>query len=106
MTENPLEKYGVEIPEWYQGYVNSIGNSDFTDVLLNQYTATPGFLEKIPVEKWDYSYASGKWTIKELLIHVIDCERIFAYRALRFARNDQTELPGFEENDYAPNSGA
>jgi uncharacterized damage-inducible protein DinB len=50
--------------------------------------------------------ASGEWTIKEILVHIIDDERIFAYRALRFARNDSTELPGFEQDDYVPQSRA
>jgi DinB superfamily len=53
-----------------------------------------------------YRYAADKWSLKEVIQHMIDCERIFAYRALRFARRDTTPLPGFEENDYAPVSGA
>lgn len=59
------------------------------------------FVQNIPMDKFDYRYAEGKWTIKDIIQHVIDTERIFAYRALRFARNDKTDLPGFEENDYA-----
>ena len=54
-----------------------------------------------PEEKLTYSCAPGEWTIKEIVGHIIDCERVFAYRALRFARNDSTELPGFDENMYA-----
>lgn len=53
-----------------------------------------------------FRYAAGKWSIKEILVHVVDDERIYAYRALRFARGDRTELPGFEQDDYARTSGA
>jgi len=60
----------------------------------------------IPVSKADFAYAEGKWTVREVLCHMMDAERIFCYRALRFARNDKTPLPGFEENDYAPQANA
>ncbi|QNL48011.1 DinB family protein [Olivibacter sp. SDN3] len=59
------------------------------------------FIYSLPEEKLYYRYAEGKWTIKEILVHIIDDERIFAYRALRYARNDHTPLPGFEQDDYA-----
>lgn len=64
------------------------------------------FVQNIPMDKFDYRYAEGKWTIKDIILHLIDAERIFAYRALRFARNDKTELPGFEENDYVDYANA
>lgn len=64
------------------------------------------FVQNIPMDKFDYRYAAGKWTIKDILQHIIDAERIFAYRALRFARNDSTDLPGFEENDYVDQANA
>lgn len=64
------------------------------------------FVQNIPMDKFDYRYAEGKWTIKDILLHLIDAERIFAYRALCFARNDKTELPGFEENDYVDQANA
>ncbi|MBW1658372.1 DinB family protein [Flavobacterium quisquiliarum] len=64
------------------------------------------FVQNIPMDKFDYRYAEGKWTIKEIIQHVIDTERIFAYRALCFSRNDKTPLPSFEEQDYADNTDA
>ena len=64
------------------------------------------FVQNIPMDKFDYRYAEGKWTIKDIIQHIIDAERIFAYRALRISRNDQTPLPGFEENDYVASTNA
>ncbi|PBJ15689.1 DinB family protein [Flavobacterium sp. ACN6] len=64
------------------------------------------FVQNIPMDKFDYRYAEGKWTIKDIIQHVMDTERIFAYRALRFSRNDQTPLPSFEEDDYANNTNS
>jgi len=64
------------------------------------------FFKSIEEEKLDSSYQDGKWTLKELILHIIDTERIFQYRALRFARNDKTNLPGYDENFYVHNSNA
>ncbi|MCB0164113.1 MAG: DinB family protein [Anaerolineae bacterium] len=64
------------------------------------------FIRSFPAEQLSYRWTEGEWTIKEILVHVSDDERIYAYRALRFARGDTTELPGFEQDDYVPYSKA
>jgi uncharacterized damage-inducible protein DinB len=74
--------------------------------LRDNLEATKKFILALPAEKLAYRYAEGKWTIKEILVHISDDERIYAYRALRFARNEKTELPGFEQDDYARYSRA
>lgn len=74
--------------------------------LKENLEATKDFILSLPEARLSFRYAEGKWTIKEILAHIIDDERIYAYRALRFARNDKTELPGFEQDAYALYSGA
>jgi uncharacterized damage-inducible protein DinB len=74
--------------------------------LKENLKATREFILSLPAEKLNFRYAEGKWTIKEILVHLSDDERIYAYRALRFARRDPTELPGFEQDDYALHSHA
>lgn len=74
--------------------------------LADNFAETKRFVESIPKDRLLYRYAEGKWTIKEILGHVVDDERIYAYRALRFARNDSTELPGFDQDHFARYSEA
>lgn len=74
--------------------------------LEKNFKKTKSFILSIPRNKLEYRYAPGKWNIKEILVHIIDDERIYAYRALRIARNDKTPLPGFEQDDYIPYSRA
>lgn len=94
------------VPAWYHGYINHVTEDDLMKVMKEQTVSFASFLENIPVEKQDFRYAEDKWTIKELVQHILDAERIFVYRALCFARKDATNLPSFEENDYAANSKA
>ena len=92
------------VPEWYHGYINKVKEDDLYAAFNGQGNAFLKFLEVLPEAKRNYHYADGKWIIKEVLQHIIDAERIFAYRALRFARKDSTPLPGFDENKYARNA--
>lgn len=94
------------VPEWYHRYINQVQENELIEALEKQASSVIPFLENIPVVKRDYRYAEGKWNIKEVLQHIIDAERIFAYRALCFARKEATPLPGFDENSYADNSKA
>lgn len=87
--------------EYYRRYVNLVPEDDLLLAFRNHSDIIFRFLEDIPADKQNYSYAPGKWTLKQVLQHMTDTERIFAYRALRFARKDATPLPGFEQNDYA-----
>ena len=74
--------------------------------LANNLEFTKGFIRSFPQEKLAVRHSEGEWTIKEILVHISDDERIYCYRALRVARNDMTELPGFEQDEYVPYSGA
>ncbi|WP_298394073.1 DinB family protein [Flavobacterium sp.] len=91
-----------EYAPFYANYISQVSDEytlvEELEISLHRFIK---FVQDIPMDKFDYRYAEGKWTIKDIIQHVIDTERIFAYRALRFARNDKTDLPGFEENDYA-----
>jgi hypothetical protein len=94
------------VPSFYQGYVQLVKDADLFENLERSMVLTQELLSNIAESRGSFAYAPGKWTIKELLCHMIDAERIFCYRALRFARNDQTPLAGFEEQDYAPEANA
>jgi uncharacterized damage-inducible protein DinB len=94
------------VPPFYKNYVKQIEETDLLQALRISGHRCLELVHSIPEEKVDFRYADGKWTIRELLCHIIDAERIFAYRALRFARNDKTDLAGFEENEYATQANA
>jgi uncharacterized damage-inducible protein DinB len=94
----------TEYLPYYGKYVSLVPDGDILTVLGKQIEETADLLNSIPESRGSFRYASGKWSIKELVGHLIDCERIFAYRAMRFARNDKTPLPGFEQDDYVRNA--
>lgn len=83
--------------ETYQGYLDRVQENDFRDAIDKNTRQFRKLLGNIPHKRYDYAYAEGKWTLREVLQHIIDCERVFAYRALRFARMDATPLPSFDE---------
>lgn len=91
---------------FYEGYVAAVETDDIVAYLTAQQGEFLAFLREVVWEKWELAYEPGKWTLAEVVLHLIDSERIFAYRALRIARGDTTPLPGFEQDDYVPNSGA
>jgi DinB superfamily len=84
---------------YYQAYVSLVPGEDVMAALAGQIGPTLAVLRGIPEERGGFRYAPDKWSIKEMLGHVIDSERIFGYRALRFARRDPTPLPGYEQDD-------
>ncbi len=95
-----------EFAPYYNGYISLIDGDDVMSVLNSQTDEIRSMLANVPEEKGTFAYAEGKWTIKELLSHLIDGERIFAYRILRISRGDKTPLEGFEQDDYIENSNA
>ncbi len=99
ITERPAP---TEHIEYYGAYIALVPENDAIAALESQRDDTLKFLRSIPESKGDHRYAPGKWTVKEVIGHLCDGERVFAYRALRFARKDDTPLPGFDENTYVP----
>ena len=89
-----------EYAKYYQPYIDKVPKGNILDNLKSVHQETQDFFKNVGEINGNYRYAPGKWTLKEVLIHLIDAEQVFAYRALRFARKDKTPLPGFEENDY------
>ncbi len=95
----------TEYPEFYANYVSKVPGTDVLSVLESQRLQMLQLFAGRSERDGSFRYAPGKWTVKEVLGHITDTERIFTYRALRFARADQTPLPGFEQDDFV-RSGA
>ena len=98
----PVNEYAA----FYAPYINALDNAiliEELEICLHDFIK---FVQNIPMDKFDFRYAEGKWTIKDIIQHLIDAEHVFSYRALRISRNDKTPLPGFNENDYVDNTNA
>ncbi|MDG1194077.1 MAG: DinB family protein [Polaribacter sp.] len=97
-----------EFAPYFEQYMQLV-SKDEKSIIENLVASQKVFddvLRNLPVEKHNFSYAEGKWTIKELIQHIIDTERVFSYRALCFARNDNTSLPGFDQDVFVENDNA
>jgi uncharacterized damage-inducible protein DinB len=93
-----------EYAPYYGTYIGKVADGDVVDALKGQISGTLAYLRAIPESRGGHRYAEGKWSIREVIGHLADAERIFAYRALRFARDDSTALPGFDENAFVANA--
>jgi hypothetical protein len=102
MNKNLIE----HLPEYFKRYSNLVEEDHFLTAMQNQFEITYALLSSLTEEQGNFRYAASKWSIKELLNHIIDTERIMSYRALCFARHDLTELPGFDEDLYGANAQA
>jgi hypothetical protein len=94
-----------EYAEFYANYISKVPGTDFLGVLEAQRLQMLHLFAGRSERDGSFRYAAGKWTVKEILGHITDSERIFTYRALRIGRGDQTPLPGFEQDDFVRNGG-
>ncbi len=95
-----------ECAPYYQKYIALAQGNSISEIVNNHAFDLQEFYNSLPDDKADFAYAENKWTIKQVLQHLTDAERVFAYRALRISRNDETPLASFEENDYVKNGFA
>lgn len=90
-----------EYGSFYETYVTLVPEAELMDALQHSLEEIRNVLDMIHTDKADFAYAEGKWTVKQLLQHIIDTERVFSYRSVCIARGEQQSLPGFDENNYA-----
>lgn len=102
LDQLPVNEYAA----YYASYIQALENVKLIEELEISQHEFIRFVQDIPMDKFDYRYAEGKWTIKDIILHLTDAERVFSYRALRIARNDQTALPGFDENFFVDHAAA
>ena len=95
-----------QVPEFYRNYIKKTEGGELVPLLLQSGDQLVATCRDLGDEKALFRYEIGKWSIKDLIQHLIDSDRVFAYRAMRFARNDKTELSGFDQDDYVPEAHA
>lgn len=106
MRNVPKPKTG-EYPAYWETYLAHLpDNNNLLELLTHSNMETIDLITSVDAETLAYRYAPGKWSVKEIIQHLIDCERVFAYRAMRIARNDKSDNPGFDENLFAANCNA
>lgn len=98
----PKEEY----PDFYSGYIEKSQGVPPVEGLVSGFHNLLKYLRKLPKNHWDYRYAEGKWSIKEIILHLIDSERVFAYRALMMVRSDHPQLRGFDQDEFVHHSRA
>lgn len=91
----------TEYHSFYAGYVNACPETDLMQALIQSLAEWEALVGRLPEELGDYAYAAQKWTVKQLLAHCIDTERVFQYRVLRIAREPEAQLSGFDEDAFA-----
>jgi hypothetical protein len=96
----------ADYADYYQNYIAQLQGNSIEELITNYSDHFINVFNEIPESKADFAYADGKWTIKEVMQHLIDAERVFVYRALRIVRKDTYNLPGFDENEFAVNAHA
>jgi hypothetical protein len=96
-----MDKNAPLLPPFYSRYVHLVSAVSLPQGLLESGLVLHKYASNWTDEEAEFRYAECKWSAREVLLHLLDAERVFAYRALRFSRADQTVLPGYEENDYA-----
>ena len=104
MKANDIES--TEYSTYFKSYIDKVGNSSLVPSLKKGKKKTIKFFKKIPSKKLAYQYEEGKWTVKDILLHLIDSERAFTYRALQFSRSKDANLEGFDENEFVTNANA
>jgi hypothetical protein len=95
-----------EYHPYFKSYIENVSNVSLLEALEQGFRKSSEFFKNIPEEKVEYRYAEGKWTPKEILLHLVDAERVFCYRALQFSRSLNVSLEGFDENEFVNNSRA